>query len=80
MSFRVIVLLGSLLCSPLIAAGFTASPPDAAPPVPLQATELTHWLTTSSGIRHNSGCRWFQKSKGRMCRADEGRACKVCGG
>ena len=42
--------------------------------------EKTHWLTISSGIRHNSTCRWYKNSKGRMCTKDEGRACKVCGG
>ena len=40
----------------------------------------SHWLTTSSGIRHNSRCRYFQTSKGRPCGADEGRPCKKCGG
>lgn len=44
------------------------------------SAEQTHWLTTSSGVRHNSTCRWFKNSKGRMCASDEGRACKVCGG
>jgi micrococcal nuclease len=39
-----------------------------------------HWLTESSGVRHNSGCRYYQSSKGRPCGLDEGRACKVCGG
>lgn len=42
--------------------------------------ELTHWITSSSRKRHNSSCRWFQNSKGRMCSATEGKACKVCGG
>jgi hypothetical protein len=44
------------------------------------SAEQTHWLTLSSGVRHNSTCRWFKNSKGRMCGPDEGRACKVCGG
>jgi hypothetical protein len=42
--------------------------------------EKTHWITTSSGVRHNSSCRYFKNSKGRMCTPDEGRACKICGG
>lgn len=44
------------------------------------AIEETHWLTTSSGIRHNQDCRWYKKSKGQPCGPNEGRACKVCGG
>ena len=41
---------------------------------------LTHWLTISSGKRHNSNCRWYRNSRGRPCRADEGIPCKICGG
>lgn len=44
------------------------------------ASELTHWLTTSSGVRHNKSCRYYKNSKGRMCTENEGRACKKCGG
>lgn len=39
-----------------------------------------YWLTTSSGIRHNSKCRYYRKSKGRPCSATEGRPCQKCGG
>ena len=39
-----------------------------------------YWLTTSSGIRHNSKCRYYKKSKGRPCGAGEGRPCLKCGG
>lgn len=38
------------------------------------------WLTASSGVRHNSGCRWYTQSKGRYCSGSEGRACGSCGG
>ena len=38
------------------------------------------WLSTKSGIRHNSSCRWFRKTEGRPCGPDEGRPCKQCGG
>jgi len=41
---------------------------------------LTHWITNSSGIRHNSSCRYFRNSKGRMCGPSEGVPCKLCGG
>lgn len=39
-----------------------------------------YWLSTNSGVRHNSRCRWYTNSKGRYCKMSEGRACSVCGG
>jgi endonuclease YncB( thermonuclease family) len=40
-----------------------------------------HWLNTSSGVRHNSSCKWFgQTSRGRPCGPDEGKPCGICGG
>jgi hypothetical protein len=42
--------------------------------------EGKYWLTTSSGIRHNESCKYYQTSKGRVCGKDDGRACKICGG
>ena len=42
--------------------------------------EKVYWLTTKSGIRHNSKCRYYQNSHGQPCSKDEGRACKLCGG
>jgi hypothetical protein len=42
--------------------------------------EKSHWITSSSGIRHNAKCRYFQTSKGRLGTKDEGRPCKTCGG
>lgn len=44
------------------------------------STTLTHWLSSNSGVRHNSSCRWYGNSKGRKCSGREGRACKICGG
>ncbi|WP_339908970.1 hypothetical protein [Symmachiella dynata] len=42
---------------------------------------FSHWLNTSSSVRHNSSCRWFNNTKrGRMCGPNEGRGCKICGG
>jgi len=39
------------------------------------------WLNTSSNVRHNEHCEYFQNSKkGRMCGPNEGRACGICGG
>lgn len=55
-----------------------ANAPETAKPADAQG--LTHWITTSSGKRHNSACRYFKTTQGRMGRADEGVACRVCGG
>ncbi len=41
---------------------------------------LTHWLTKSSGKRHNNRCKHFQKTEGRLCGPNEGLPCTVCGG
>jgi len=41
---------------------------------------MSYWLSTNSNKRHNSGCQWYEKSKGRACTANEGIACKICGG
>ena len=41
---------------------------------------LTHWITKSSGVRHNQSCRWFKRSNGQLVTARTGRACKQCGG
>lgn len=39
------------------------------------------WLNTSSGVRHNSSCRWFgDTTRGRPCGPEEGRPCGICGG
>lgn len=45
------------------------------------SADVSHWLNSSSGIRHNRSCHQFGKSKGgRPCGPRDGRACKVCGG
>jgi hypothetical protein len=46
----------------------------------LETRKLGYWLTSSSNVRHNSGCRYYENSKGRACSADEGKPCEVCGG
>jgi micrococcal nuclease len=39
------------------------------------------WLNTSSGVRHNSRCEHFSKTKrGRFCSASDGKPCGICGG
>ena len=60
-------------------AALRDSTPDS-PAVHFAQSEKIHWLTTPSKIRHNKTCRWYRNSKGRPCRPDEGRACKICGG
>lgn len=40
----------------------------------------TYWLTTSSKIRHNSTCQYFNRSRGEFCEKNKGIACKKCGG
>jgi len=43
-------------------------------------SRLTHWFSTSSGQRHNSRCRYFKTTEGRLCGPDEGKRCDLCGG
>ena len=50
------------------------------PPIPLTVSENKYWITTSSRKRHNSGCRYYSNSVGRLCGPNEGVACKICGG
>jgi len=46
-----------------------------------QKVEKAFWINSSSGVRHNNKCRYFGKTKnGKYCGANEGRACKLCGG
>lgn len=45
-----------------------------------QGKDLNYWITNSSGVRHNSSCRFYKNSNGRACSRDEGRACEICGG
>lgn len=53
----------------------------AAPPGATADAILTHWLNTTTGVRHNAGCKNFQKTKrGRMCGPDDGKPCGICGG
>ena len=46
-----------------------------------EASPVGWWLNTKSNVRHNSTCRYYQKtSKGRDCDKDEGKGCGICGG
>jgi hypothetical protein len=68
----------SSVSTPPPPAPYTPSPARVVPSKPSSAVE--YWITTSSGKRHNSGCRYFQTSRGRPGGATEGTACKICGG
>ena len=50
----------------------------------VQGTEgqkkTAYWLTTSSGVRHNSSCRFFKTSPGHAVGHTDGKPCKICGG
>lgn len=39
----------------------------------------SYWIS-STGKRHNRGCRYYQNCKGRSGSSREGVACKICGG
>ncbi len=41
--------------------------------------EKPFWLS-AGGKRHNTTCRYFMKTTGKPCNAQEGTACKICGG
>ena len=61
----------------------SASPDSVTSPAVSDASpsdSQSHWITSSSGVRHNSSCRYYRNSKGRPCGPGEGRACKICGG
>ena len=46
-----------------------------------EKVESSFWLNAKTGVRHNKSCRWYDNTTtGKPCKADEGRACKNCGG
>ena len=47
---------------------------------PGSESPMTYWLSGSNGQRHNSRCRYFKISEGRLCGPEEGKPCKLCGG
>lgn len=57
------------------------SSPAQSPQIRQPSQSLTHWLNTSSNVRHNSTCRHFNNTKsGRRCSSSEGKPCGICGG
>lgn len=56
------------------ARSLTPSAPSSPPP----AVAAGSHSISSTGKRHNSGCRYF--GSGRSCGPNEGIACKICGG
>ena len=57
----------------------SARPASLAPePAPQPSAAGTSHSISSTGKRHNSGCRYF--SSGKPCGASDGVACKICGG
>jgi hypothetical protein len=60
----------------------SAKPAVSAAPAPASLTVAagSHWLTTSTGKRHNNQCPFFKASAGRPCTPTEGKACRNCGG
>ena len=68
-----------------VSTPLTPAPPSTPFPARVVPTKpssgaVEYWITTSSSKRHNSGCKYFQTSKGRPGAATEGTACKICGG
>lgn len=66
--------------APIAPARTPPTPAATGAPTAAETSSLTHWMTSSSSKRHNSGCRWFATTKGRKCSATEGTACLKCGG
>jgi endonuclease YncB( thermonuclease family) len=51
------------------------------PPTEKPASAADKYWINSNGVRHNSGCRWFGKTKsGHYGTKDEGKGCELCGG
>jgi hypothetical protein len=69
----------SLTPAPIQAA--VSRPSTSAEPAAVKPEAARYWLNTSSNVRHNSSCKWFDNTKrGRFCSAAEGKPCGECGG
>ena len=70
-----------LILAPLWAVPALAPSGPLAIAKPAQAADTGHWLNTATGTRHNRRCQWYGHTVwGRPCQADEGTACRKCGG
>ncbi len=44
-------------------------------------TKFQYWLNSKTGVRHNSGCRFYNATyQGYHCGPKEGKPCSICGG
>jgi hypothetical protein len=57
-----------------------AAEPTATSRTPTTQTQTLKYWMSSTGKRHNSNCRYFGVGNGHPCSAQEGVACKICGG
>lgn len=52
-----------------------------AEPIIEESSSYRYWINSKSGVRHNSGCRWFgNTTHGYYTQERVGRACGICGG
>ena len=78
----------ALLCAVALVCGPVSSMAEPTPtpsptPVPTltpEAPQETGYWLSATGKRHNSKCRFYQKTRGIPCKATDGTACKSCGG
>lgn len=61
------------------AASVAAEPTAVSQATATRAQTLQYWMS-STGKRHNSNCRYFGVGNGHPCSAQDGVACKICGG
>ena len=61
-------------------AGRGPIPQRTAAPVNEDWPETGYWLSTNSGVRHNTRCENYRKTRGYPCTKTEGRPCGRCGG
>jgi len=78
MKLTTIAALLSIFISPLPVSPATLAPSPSQ--VQAEAAKGQAWIS-STGKRHNSGCRYYGKGKGHLTsNPAEGVACKICGG
>ena len=60
--------------------GLTTKKPDISKLSKNRNTEVRKYWITSTNKRHNSSCRFYKNSKGKLGGERDGIACKLCGG